>query len=126
IAISGNTINTGGNTCTITGVPQDAGGQGTIDGVTIDHNVLNGVVARISVEGGNSASAAITKHVNITNNIVQSFWTAALIDITGGTYGSVNTVSVTGNTLTGPNIGQNQILSDSHTVNSTIQNNINL
>jgi hypothetical protein len=49
------------------------------------------------------------------------------IDLTGGSYGLVEDVSVTENILTGPiaTMGENQFWTDSNTINATVSNNIN-
>src|SRR5262249_51834315 len=83
VTISNNFINLGGaNAAYITGLSQAPGGQGSIGslspslpGLTIDHNVVKGTVAYISLDGGCTSCPDNTNTYNstITNNVIQSY-----------------------------------------------------
>jgi hypothetical protein len=130
IKVSGNIIDGGqANTGRITGLSQAPEGQGTIAGLSIDHNVVKGVAAYISIDGGCVSCDSNTKtySASVTNNFLTAYWVPSGIDLTGGSYGLVEDATVTENILTGPiaTMGQNQFWTDSNTINAIVRDNIN-
>ena len=99
-------------------MPQDVGGQGAIEGFSIVDNVIRGTVASINLSAYVPAwltapNISKTYDAVISNNSLYSIWTNSVIDLSGGTYGLVQTVSVQGNSVLGAGTGV--IQSDAHT-----------
>jgi hypothetical protein len=132
IEIDHNTVDAGAmNGAVISGVPQDPGGQGAIDGLVIADNVVKATIADIAVNTFDNScfttctSIAQTSDVAIVNNFLTSYWTGSTIDLRGGTYGLVNNVTVQGNILSGATwVGPNVIQTDSNTSNMNKANNL--
>jgi hypothetical protein len=106
IAIYNNFLNVLYNFASIQGTPQDPGGTGSIDGLNISGNVMNGTSSVIAVTTNDTTCLAscsglqTTTDVVISNNIMKSFWPiSATIYLDGGLTGSVQDVVVQGNML---------------------------
>src|SRR5262249_30763585 len=122
ITIDGNTLDamssTGWNGAVISGLENDPGGMSNINGFNITNNILKSTGSLIAVQTytpeDNLADPALgTKtNVTITGNQLSSLWGGSQIDIRGGTYGSVNNVTVESNTLQNSAGAQNVITED--------------
>jgi hypothetical protein len=129
ITIDGNTIDatTGSlNAAFISGIGQDPGGTSNINGFNITNNILKSTDSSIRVQaldpsGLNSTSSGTKTNVTITGNQLSSLWGGSQVDISGGTYGSVDNVLVESNTLQNSAGQQNVITLDAHTTDATIQ-----
>jgi hypothetical protein len=131
LVVDQNIVQSNGNGAFISGLSQDPGGKGFVNGLTFDANMVIGVYAIIGVQTylpwtlTDDQEVSDTTNVQITNNTVDAAWQPAQIDISGGTYGVVDTVWVEGNTLiTHVDGAANQITSDTHTSHATVQNNL--
>ena len=129
IVVDHNTVQSHNNGGFISGLSTDPGCKGYVNGLTFDSNMVKGVYAMIGVQTFVPSSLTYdqevsdTTNVQITNNTVDAAWQGAQIDISGGTYGFVDTVRVEGNTLITHVSGEvNQITSDNHTYNATVLN----
>ena len=117
------------NGASISGLPNDPGGTSNIDGFHFTNNIVKGTVATIAVETFdqncllNCNPLGNKSNVTITGNQLSSLWGGANIDISGGTYGTVDTVLVEANTLKNSARAENKIIQDNHTYNATIRNN---
>jgi hypothetical protein len=134
VIIDGNTVDATvvpgrENAASISGLPNDPGGTSNLDGFYFTNNIVKGTVATIAVETFdqncllNCNPLGNKSNVTITGNQLSSLWGGANIDISGGTYGTVDTVLVEGNTLKNSAGAENKIIQDNHTYNATIRNN---
>jgi hypothetical protein len=117
------------NGAVLSGIPQDPNQSGVIENITIDHNTLRGTSSVIAANDFDSECLATcpaisqTYNVQITNNSVESQWGPSLIDVSGGSSGSVNGAWIDGNILSN-DVGQRNLIGrDNHSYNVSIGNN---
>jgi hypothetical protein len=92
----------------------------------IDGNFIRGSGASISIDGGCASCTGNTNTYNVvvTNNIIKSGVAPSYLDLTGGTYGLVQNVTVQGNIFNGASGTTSVITTDSHTTNVNSANNL--
>jgi hypothetical protein len=128
VSITNNTLKSTNNFAVISGLPQDAGGQGSIDGLVISGNVIDSTQSYLAVNTYISSCltscTTITKSydVVVSNNTVKSIWGASTIELAGGNGAFVQNVTVQGNILVG--VGTNAIHTDANTTNMNKANNL--
>jgi len=128
ISITNNSLIGTNNFVAISGVPEDAGGQGFIDGLNISGNVLDATQAFVAVNtyltGCLSTCTTITRSsdVVVSNNFLKSAWGPSTIELAGGNGAYVQNVTVQGNILVG--VGTNVIHTDANTLNMNKANNL--
>lgn len=117
------------NGAVLSGIPEDPNLSGVIENITIDHNTLRGTGAQISANAYDSECLATcpaisqTYNVQITNNSLESQWYPSLIDVSGGSSGSVNGAWIDRNILSN-DVGQRNLIGrDNHSYNVRIGNN---
>jgi hypothetical protein len=117
------------NMAILTGIPQDPGLSGVINNITIDHNTLRGTGTIIAANNYDRECLATcpdisqTSNIQITNNSLESLWGPSLIDVSGGSSGSVNGARIDGNILSNDVGRPNMIGQDNHSYNVSISNN---
>jgi len=119
----------GGNGAVISGIPEDPNLSGVIENITIDHNTLRATGSIIAANDFDSkclatcSSISKTYNVQITNNSLESQWGGSLIDVSGGSSGSVNGAWIDGNILSN-DVGQPNVIGrDNHSYDVRIGNN---
>lgn len=117
------------NDATISGLPNDPGGNSIIDGFVFTNNVVKGTKALIAAQSPdpkNYADNALTgnhkSNVTISGNQMHAEWDGAVIDLRGGG-GTVDRVLVENNVLSNSANKPNVVKQDSGTTNVTIRNN---
>jgi hypothetical protein len=117
------------NAATITGLPQDAGGQGTIDGLVITGNVIKSTQSSLAVSTFDqsclTSCTTITRSydVVVSNNILQSYWGWSTMELSGGFSGVVENVIAQGNILRGA-FGMTNVIHSDETSVKNIANNV--
>ena len=118
-----------GQGAAISGIPQDLNLSGVIENIAIDHNTIRGGSAIIAANDFESECLATcpdisqTYNVQITNNSLESQWGPSLIDVSGGSSGSVNGAWIDGNILS-DDVGKGNLIGrDNHSYNVRISNN---
>jgi hypothetical protein len=128
VSICNNTLKATSNFAVISGRPQDAGGQGSIDGLVISGNVIDSTQSYLAVNYYLASCLSDCQTINnsydvvVSNNVLKSAWGWSTIELSGGTYGDVQNVTVLGNILTGVMLGD--IHTDANTTNINSANNL--
>jgi hypothetical protein len=115
----------------ITGVNEDPGLSGVIMDITIDHNTLRGgpIIGANYFDSECLATCSDfsqTYNVQITNNFLESEPAkggSSIINVSGGSDGSVNGAWIDGNILSNGSGQRNMILQDNHSHNVRIGSN---